>query len=378
MIMTGERQETVRRSRIYFLDNLRTFMIFLVVLYHVGLVYESSGIVAFFWIVDDPSTSTFPGILNMFIEIFIMTTMFFVSGFFAPLSLKNKTVWEFIKSKFRRLMIPWVIAVLTLIPLYKFIFLYSRGLPQHDWTTYFHFSNGIFSQNWLWFLPVLFLFNILYLFLSKTKLNISNIPLKSAVLAVFLAGLAYSLCMDIFNAGGWTKTILIDFQNERLLVYFLYFILGSLCFDRKTFETKWKSKKLYYVVNGVSWIPITLYLVFIINLFIRPGVHIISSFADMLMLRLNFHLSLLCMLYVLVNTFRYYFDKQGRIGKELSRNSYYVYIIHTVVIGGIALTMLGTAIPALLKYLILTVSTYVACNVVISLFRKVVRIQGEK
>ena len=48
-----------------------------------------------------------------------------------------------------------------------------------------------------------------------------------------------------------------------------------------------------------------------------------------------------------------------------------------MVIGGIALTMLGTAIPALLKYLILTVSTYVVCNVVISLFRKVVRIQGE-
>jgi hypothetical protein len=35
-------------NRIYFSDNLRTFMIFLVVLYHAGGVYESSGIWASF------------------------------------------------------------------------------------------------------------------------------------------------------------------------------------------------------------------------------------------------------------------------------------------------------------------------------------------
>jgi hypothetical protein len=44
-------------ERLYFLDNLRTFLIFLVILYHAGVVYESSGLTASFWIVDDPSTS---------------------------------------------------------------------------------------------------------------------------------------------------------------------------------------------------------------------------------------------------------------------------------------------------------------------------------
>ena len=65
------------KSRIYFLDNLRTAMIFLVVLYHSGAVYESSGFFATFWLVDDPSTNVVVGIVNVLIDIFIMPTIFF-------------------------------------------------------------------------------------------------------------------------------------------------------------------------------------------------------------------------------------------------------------------------------------------------------------
>ena len=42
--MIEKGQVAPKGNRIYFLDNLRTFMIFLVVLYHAGGVYESSGI----------------------------------------------------------------------------------------------------------------------------------------------------------------------------------------------------------------------------------------------------------------------------------------------------------------------------------------------
>jgi peptidoglycan/LPS O-acetylase OafA/YrhL len=46
--MVGTEQEISKRDRICFLDNLRTFMIFLVVLNHSGIVYESGGIGAIF------------------------------------------------------------------------------------------------------------------------------------------------------------------------------------------------------------------------------------------------------------------------------------------------------------------------------------------
>ena len=37
-------EDKIKGARIYFLDNLRTLIIFLVVLFHAGWVYESSSI----------------------------------------------------------------------------------------------------------------------------------------------------------------------------------------------------------------------------------------------------------------------------------------------------------------------------------------------
>ena len=371
--MIGKRQVAPKGNRIYFLDNLRTFMIFLVVLYHAGGVYESSGIWASFWLVDDPSTNHLAGILNIIIDIFVMPTVFFISGFFMPLSMKKKKGWAFLKSRFKRLIIPWIVAVLTLIPLYKIIFLYSRNLPQESWTTYFHWSNGIWSQNWLWFLPVLFLFDILYLLFSRANINISSITLKKAIWAIFLIGLIYSICMSIFKFQGWTKTIFIDFQNERLLTYFMIFLLGALCYNLKIFESDVTSKNLYIVINCTAWIPINLYILVLINFFIRPGNFIFSGIVDIILLWLGFYLSLLCLLYLMVTTFRYYLNRQGKILKALNENSYNVYIIHVIVIGCIAVIMLNMTIPSLLKYLTLAVSTWVISNLIVSVYRNLIR-----
>lgn len=371
--MTEEGQVTIQRSRIYWLDNLRTFMIFLVVLIHVGIVYESSGVGGLFWIVSDPSIINLFEYLDLIIDLFVMSTIFFIAGYFTPLSIKNKNVWAFLKSKFKRLMIPWIIAVLTLIPLYKVIFLLSRNLPQESWTTYFHWSNGIWSQNWLWFLPVLFLFNILYLFLSRLNINISKITLRGAIGGFFLLGFIYSICMDIFGGLGWTKTIFIDFQNERLLIYFLIFLLGALCLKLKTFESKGKIKKFYIILSCTVWIPVMLYISLLFNSLLNPEKYIVSEIVDSLLIHFSFLLSLLCLLYVMINTFRFFLNKSGKISKEMHRNSYNVYIIHVIVIGVIALTMLDTAIPSLLKYLILTVSTYSASNLIVYFYRKIFR-----
>ncbi len=128
--MTKQENTLTSGKRIHWLDNLRTVIIFLVVLYHVGGVYESAGLWAGFWIVDDPATVTWVGIVGIMFDIFIMPTMFLISGYLTSVSLKRKTGWEVIKGKFMRLMVPWVIAVFTMIPLYKFFFLYSRNLPQ--------------------------------------------------------------------------------------------------------------------------------------------------------------------------------------------------------------------------------------------------------
>ena len=360
-------------GRMYFLDNLRTFLIFLVVLVHAGVVYESSGFMAPYWIVDDPSTSDLPGLVNLILDIFVMPTIFFISGYFARWSLQRKGGWRFLKAKFKRLIVHWFVAVVTMIPLYNAIFLYSRGLPQASWKTYFHFSNGHISMSWLWFLPALFLFDCLYLLLWKLNLPTTRLSLNPAVATVFVLGLTYSFTVSALDWIGWTKTPLIDFQNEKLLPYFLVFLLGSLCHRLEVFKTSKRNMKLYIAVNATAWIPINIYVVVLLNFFLRPGQYIVSENVDVLLLWFGFHLSMLSLLYCAVMTFKYFCNRQGRFGRELGRLSYSVYIIHIAVMGPIALALLDTDIPALLKYPILALTTYAASNLIAYAYTRIVK-----
>jgi peptidoglycan/LPS O-acetylase OafA/YrhL len=369
--MANQLQRSTRRNRIHWVDNLRTIMIFLVVLYHAGGVY--SLMFTSFWLVADPTTSDVVGILNVILDVTAMPTIFFISGYLIPMSLKNKTGWAFLKSRFKRLIVPWIVAVLTLIPLYKAIFLYSRGLPQEHWTTYFPFSNGFISQSWLWFLPVLFSFNVLYVLLSRLNIRVPNISLKGAVITTLLIGFAYSVGTGlVLGFRSWSKTPLIDFENEKLLVYFMIFLLGALCFRQKVFEGKPKSKTMYTVISSIAWIPITVHI-FSRVFWVLSGLSLgglVSPFVDRLIWWLVFDFSVLCMVYLMVQSFWRYLDRPGRIWAELNGNSYGVYITHVIVIGAIALLLLNVTIPAELKYLILTVSAYLTSNLIVSLYRR--------
>lgn len=361
-----------RGNRIHWMDNLRTIIILLVVLYHVGGVYESAGLWGWFWIVDDPNTITWVGFVGIMFDIMVMPIMFFVSGYLTPASLKSKSSWEFVKGKIKRLMIPWVIAVFTLIPLYKVIFLYSRGLPQEHWSTYFHITNPN-SQNWLWFLPVLFAFDMLYILLSKMNIKVSNISLKWAVVSIFLIGLAYSFTIGgILGFRSWTLTPLIDFENERLLLYFMVFLLGVLCFQQNIFAEKPKRKMLYNIVNGIAWIPVTLHIFARVWPFFSPNpAEFPITPLYRLLWHLSFYLSVLCLMYVMILSFWLYLDKTGNVWRALNKNSYGVYIIHVVMIGIFGTLLLNLNIPAVVKYLILIVSTYLGSNLIVSGYRAV-------
>ena len=372
--MMTEGSDAIAKPRIVFLDNLRTAMIFLVVLFHCGLVYESSGFSGFFWIVYDFSTNNLTSLPNlMVIDIFIMPVVFFVSGFFTPASIQKESGRAFLASRFKRLMIPWIVAVVLFMPLYKIIFLYSRNLPQQHWTTYFHWNNGLFSQGWLWFLPVLFLFDILYLLLLKIKIHRPEITFAGTIITIFIVGFIYSVCMDLFNARGWTKTILIDFQNERVLIYFMMFLLGARCYTQRIFESGWKNKNHILLILCTVWIPIVLYRFFFIHLVLKPSPYIISKMVDIALFWLTYHWSLFGLLFVLVNGFRYFLDKQNNWSKVLNANSYAVYILHVVILGCLALAMLNMEIPSLMKFFILVVSTYAISNLFVFLYRRVVK-----
>ena len=370
--MTDKERSTTKGKRLHWMDNLRTIIIALVVLYHVGGVYEAADMWGWFWIVDDPATISWVGIVGIVFDIFMMPTLFFMSGYLTPPSLGNKSDWAFLKGKARRLMIPWAIAVFTLIPIYKVIFLYSRNLPQEHWSTYFHITNPN-SQNWLWFLPLLFVFNALYLLLSKANIRLPNLSLGVAVVAASVIGFVSSFGIgSLLGFRSWTLTPLIDFENERVLVYFMAYLLGALAFRRNVFATKPKRRTLYIVASSIAWLPVTGHIFARLFPFFYPeGFEVTPVYR--LIWWLSFHLSLPVMVYVMVESFRFYVDRTGRIWRELNGNSYGVYIIHVIVIGIFGTLLLNLDLPALAKYPMLIVLTYLGSNLAVSAYRILMR-----
>ena len=365
------------KTRVYFLDNLRTFLIFLVVVVHSGLVYEP--VLTNTWIVIDQDQSSSIGLLRMYLDLFIMFVMFFISGYFIPYSVKRQKTLKFITSKLKRIMLPWVIAVFILIPAYKFVFLYSRELSQQEWYSYFHFfqrSGGDMTsfadnpvQNWLWFLPVLFLFQMVYVILYKTKAFSTSISLKAAVILFLVMGVTYSMTISEAALTGWFHSAVLHFQRERLLVYFMAFLLGSLCYRLRIFETDTKNIKLYIMANVTLTISIGIYTVFTLNLFfnmVEPSRNyfIITGFMDRLIHYLTALLSMLAFLYLLLHVFKFNFNKISNIMKQLNKSSYSVYIIHMIVMGVIALVLAQFQLQGILKFIILTMLTYIISNVI--------------
>ena len=153
----------------------------------------------------------------------------------------------------------------------------------------------------------------------------------------------------------------------------MVFLLGALCYKLKVFESEWKNKKLDIILHCIGWIPINLYIFLLIYSLVKPGDYLISEIIDTLILRASFVLSLAYLLYVMTTTFKKYLNREGKIWNELNKNSYGVYIIHVIIMGDIALTMLNTGIPSLLKYLVLTLTTYTVSNLIVSVYRKVIK-----
>ena len=372
-------------TRIYFLDHLRTFAIFLVVLIHAGIVYEQ--VLENIWIVSDPAKNSSIGLVRMYLDLFVMYTIFFISGYFIPLSVKSKNGIDFLKSKFKRILLPWLLAVFTLIPIYKIIFLYSRGLPQEEWYSYFHifqragsdlgfFSNNP-SQNWLWFLPVLFLFQVVYLALSKIDLPPLRISVKTGVVLTIIIGVIYSMLLSNAGLTGWSHSGFLEFQRERLLPYFLVFLLGALCQKEKVFEWK-KNRKYYIIANVVLTLSLGIFTAVALNLFfnlITPdrNYFFISDPIDRMVYYITALLSMFSFLYVLLYVFKFNFNKTNRLMTQLNKNSYSVYITHVVVLGILALMMIHLPIPAIVKYLLLTILTFTLSNFLIFAYERLLK-----
>lgn len=159
----------LQKSRLYWVDYLKAIAIVLVVYRHSLLGIRASGI-------EVPETLESA---NLVFYSFRMPLFFMLSGIFASISLRKRTIGQYIESKFETLLYPyfiWVIIQITLQIILSNFTNSSRSLVDY---TYIFYQPRNLDQ--FWYLPALFNAAIVYNLIKK---YITKQPLLLMLIAV--------------------------------------------------------------------------------------------------------------------------------------------------------------------------------------------------
>jgi peptidoglycan/LPS O-acetylase OafA/YrhL len=253
------KMEAVEKQRLYYLDWLRILAIFMVFVYHTLRIFSQRN-----EIVRDPNYVRTAEVFEWIILPFGMPLFFIISGmsvYYGVQYMKKKGIPNitFIKERTIRLFIPYLIAILTYLSIIvallrtidgSYALQYSiydpRNFISFYFTDYFSLKNiEIILTGWhLWFLLILFIFNlILYKhFTSKksdNKLLRKNHEKEGRIKlqSIFLLLIPFYLIeiihpfgiLGLPRVGGWDT-----------LNFFIFFYLGFRFASQGNFQEKLK------------------------------------------------------------------------------------------------------------------------------------------
>ncbi|WP_225703739.1 acyltransferase family protein [Bradyrhizobium cenepequi] len=218
-------------TRIVPLDRARTFITFLVVLYHGVINYTYFGIGGdrMRWLGFD--------LIALFNDSFFMACMFFISGLFVHDSLTRRGPANFLGSRAWRLGIPYLVSILVLMPIaYYRYYLTEFSFPQFYWHMV---TVGPWSSGSAWFLWVLLALDaIAALLWAVAPLAIPALGrfvdgFRQRPLMAFASFLIFSIVIYLplrltFGDSAWLVPghYPLPIQTSRILLYAGYFFTG--------------------------------------------------------------------------------------------------------------------------------------------------------
>ena len=345
------------KSRIFYIDNLRIFLISLVVLHHLAITYGGPGS----WFYNE-SSAEFPEILvySMFLatnQSFFMGMFFFVSAYFLLPSLQKKGIRKYAIDRLKRLGIPLLLFFFLLFPLTIYFRNHLIFRETGSWLDY-----AMRQQTWgfgpMWFVEALLIFSfgvILWKkwFASKTTFK-PKIPLPSpgqVVIAALIIGILQFI-IRIWLPVGWAMPFT-DFQFPHFVQYIVLFILGLVAFRNNWLEhITFKSSRNWFIAVQV------LILVVFPIIFAVGG----SSDVDRFMGGPHWQSAAYAlweqlvgfgMIMALLGIFKQVFNTQNGLGRKLSASAYGVYVFHAPILVLISAICLDLNIPQFMKFVVL-------------------------
>ncbi len=357
-------------SRLYYIDNLRIFLISLVVLLHFNITYGAPGD----WYYNE-SEAGFPEIIlqamfNITNQAFFMGMFFFISAFFTASSLKRKTTGKFIKERILRLGIPLVFFYFVLNPLTNFI---NYRFIQNEAVTLIGFITN--QRAWgfgpMWFVEALLIFTLIYVVVRFFKLNVRlSFP---GTVAIFISAIIVGLLqylIRIWLPVGWSQPFT-NFQFPFFLQYIFLFVFGIIAYQNNWLEAiSFELGKRYFIFAQVMILIVLPLMLYFggrengIEDFIGRGTWQSFSWAIWEQV-VGFTLIL-----GLFGLFRKYLNHQGKLAQNLSASAYGVYVFHPPIILGISAIFVNWEFPQLAKFCVLAPVALLFCFLIAFLIKK--------
>jgi peptidoglycan/LPS O-acetylase OafA/YrhL len=337
-------------NRMTFLDNLRAFVVILVIVLHGSMSYMAYA--PTWWYVLDKQTSLVFTMLVLLVDVPIMPIMFFIAGYFALPSLRRRGARAFVKEKGVRIGLPWVFGALFLAPLTAYMIYVSRQVPMgylQFWAT--DFWGDLYQQSVYWFLGILFaMFVVLALVYTRSRRLRDAAPVRTTpsrkVFALFAAlTTAGALLMGlIFPLDTWSHVYLFVFQPVRVPFYIAYFVLGLYAHDHGWFQPEGYVPSVWTwlwacVLSGIAYLAVRM------GAPSSPG----APFVFQALTALLFSVFCMAALFAGVAVFREKVDGVGRVWSSLAANSYGMYYIHPLILYPLAYVFVAITLPLFLK-----------------------------
>ncbi|MRG44444.1 acyltransferase family protein [Chitinophaga sp. SYP-B3965] len=361
-------------TRNWWIDNLRSFITLLVVAHHSTLSYTT-----FAWFNKDAYiTSTHPIVdttrwrgLDIFVnfnDIFFMSLMFLISGIFVVSSLQHKSISTFIRDRFYRLFIPFMVGV-TLLMLLAYYPAYYIAHGKHDIKAYIidFFTVEAWPVGPPWFIWVLFLFNLIFAVCYPFIKKALHIP-KLFLTWYIISWLVYVPLAVAINPEAWTGIGPFDFQISRMPLYFWYFLLGVIIGRARDIFANGAA----FVKKWPLWLVTSLAVFVLLKLSETPLLamverHQLSLLQATLIYRSIWIFSCMMSCIALLTTFK---SITNSWWKSLSANAYGIYLVHYIFVIWCQYFLLDFNLPALVKALITFVVAVTLSWWVTSLIRK--------
>ncbi|MER6946225.1 acyltransferase family protein [Nonomuraea sp. NPDC000554] len=345
-------QSTASPSRLWFVDNLRTLLISLVVLHHIAATY--SGLPAWYY-TEKPTSGAVALGLTVFLlvdQAWFMGAFFLLSGYFTPGSYDRKGPRAFLRDRLIRLGIPLVTFYFVLNPI-LYAGSYHGGSPLD---AYLH----TIGTGPLWFVLALLVLDGSYAAFRlatrkrRPRERTPQSPTYPMVIGLALALALVTYVLRIAIPVGFAVPIIGFPSSAYLPQYISFFILGTVAYRRGWFHAT--TARMGRVGLGMA-IGATL-------VFLPPALaggwegHGTLSSLFYALWDSTFAVGVVL---ALLTFFRRRLNTQGPLGRYLSGHVFTVYVIHAFVVtaAGYALSVLD--LPTLAKFAIAAVVVLPAC-----------------